>query len=389
MTFPLQLPCSVDEIRAVTGAHVEPTVRSAISIAEVAAPTGDEGRRAAFVASILESQGYAPEVDDIGNVYARRDGDRERGSLMLVAHTDTVFPAGTDVTVRREGYAIFGPGVGDNSLGVAAMVEALAILDELKPADVPEIIAVASVGEEGLGNLRGVRAAVDRFRTELGAVVAVEGHNLGRVTHAGVGSLRWRVTVTGPGGHSWGAFGKPSAIHGLGRVIAAIDDLEVPSNPKTTFNVGVIEGGTSINTISPRASALIDMRSVDASALSTLAAQVGEIVARAAGPGLETAIEVLGERPAGSVALDHPFVRTAGDVLRMLGFEPVFDASSTDANIPISQGIPSVCIGVSRGGYGHTVNEYIEVSPIELGLAQLVMLASSSQSAFQPIHRLD
>lgn len=300
---------------------------------------------------------------------------------MLVAHTDTVFPSGTDVRVRREGEALYGAGVGDNSLGVAAMIESLAMLDELKLESAPTIIAVSSVGEEGLGNLRGVRAAVERFRDAIGGVVAVEGHNLGRITHAAVGSVRWRVTVTGPGGHSWGAFGKPSAIHGLAAIVAEISRLDVPSHPKTTFNVGVIEGGTSVNTIAPFASALVDMRSVDPVSLNALVDRIGEIVARAAGDGLETNVEVLGERPAGQISPDHPFVRMAGDVLRELGFEPVFDASSTDANIPISLGIPSVCIGISRGGLGHTVNEYIEIPPIELGLSQLVAFAATSASA--------
>lgn len=294
---------------------------------------------------------------------------------MLAAHTDTVFPATTNVTVRRDGDRLHGPGVGDNSLGVSAMLWVLQLLDSIEFETDADIIVAATVGEEGLGNLRGIRAAVDRYRADLGAVIAVEGHNLGRVTHAGVGSTRWRVRVNGPGGHSWGAFGKPNAIHGLSRIIAEISRLDVPAEPKTTYNVGTIEGGTSVNTIAPDASALVDMRSVDSGALKQLVDRVGQIVSTAAGDGLTVDVDVLGERPAGVCPPGHPLVVAAGNVLRQVGFEPVFDASSTDANIPISLGIPAVCIGITHGGLGHTTSEFIEVPPIATGLAQLGLLA--------------
>jgi len=270
--------------------------------------------------------------------------------------------------------------VGDNSLGVSAMLGVLQILDGLTIETDADIIVVATVGEEGLGNLGGIRAAVERYRADLGAVIAVEGHNLGRVTHAGVGSTRWRVRVTGPGGHSWGAFGKPNAIHGLSRIISEIARLEVPSDPKTTYNVGTIQGGTSINTIAPDASALVDMRSVDARALRQLVDQIGEIVATSVEDGLTSDVDVLGERPAGVCPRTHPLVVAAGDVLRQLGFDPVFDASSTDANIPISLGIPAVCIGITHGGLGHTTSEFIEVPPIATGLTQLALLSIAAAS---------
>jgi tripeptide aminopeptidase len=206
-------------------------------------------------------------------------------------------------------------------------------------------------------------------------VIAVEGHNLGRVTHAGVGSTRWRVRVTGPGGHSWGAFGKPSAIHGLAQIVSRIAEIEVPRDPKTTFNVGTIEGGTSVNTIAADASALIDMRSIDSAALRRLVDRVGDVVSTAADDDLTVDIEVLGERPAGTCPRSHPLVSAAGEVLRKVGFEPIFDASSTDANIPISLDIPAVCIGITHGGQGHTTREFIEIAPVVSGLTQLSLLA--------------
>jgi tripeptide aminopeptidase len=370
----------LERVRTTASDVLSQVAERAISIAEVPAPTGAERERAIHVASLLNALGYPTETDDVGNVYARR-GTRGGKVVMLAAHTDTVFPAITNLTVRRDGDRLHGPGIGDNSLGVSAMLGVLQILDALSIETDTDIIVAATVGEEGLGNLRGVRAAVERFRADLGAVIAVEGHNLGRVTHAGVGSTRWRVRVSGPGGHSWGAFGKPNAIHGLSRIISEIAGLDVPAEPKTTYNIGTIEGGTSINTIAPDASALVDMRSVDAGELNKLVDRVGQIVATAGGEGLTADVDVLGERPAGVCPRTHPLVIAAGNVLRQVGFEPVFDASSTDANIPISLGIPAVCIGITHGGLGHTIGEFIEVPPIVAGLTQLGLLSVAAASA--------
>jgi acetylornithine deacetylase/succinyl-diaminopimelate desuccinylase-like protein len=363
----------LSQIRTLCANAVEATGELATTICRVPAPTGNEGARAAFVATLLEERGYQAETDEVGNVYARR-GNRGGTALMLLAHTDTVFPEGTDLNVVRVHNELHGPAIGDNSLGVAAMISALQILDKLEIETDADIIAVANVGEEGLGNLRGARAAVERYQDELGAVVAIEGHNLGRITHIAVGSKRWRVTVRGPGGHSWGAFGQPSAIHGLGRIIAAIAEIDVPTDPRTTFNVGIIDGGTSINTIAPVATALIDMRSVDSAALDALATRVGLIIESSVGDGLTADVETLGERPAGARDKNDPLINAARDVLSWLGMDTVYDASSTDANVPIGLNIPSFCIGITHGGRGHTIEEFIALPPVELGLAQLVRL---------------
>jgi len=229
------------------------------------------------------------------------------------------------------------------------------------------------VGEEGLGNLLGARTAVERYRDQLGAVIAVDG-SLGHLTHIAVGSKRWRIIVSGPGGHSYGAFGTPSAIHGLARIISAIADLEVPQQPKTTFNVGIIEGGTSVNTIAAQASALLDMRSVDVAALDRLADEVRTIVERRAGPGLQTEIEILGNRPAGQLSRSSPLVQLAAEAITWAGIEPKYGASSTDANIPISLNIPAVCIGITRVEGAHTLDEFLTISPIADGMAQLTRL---------------
>lgn len=361
----------VERLRTVAQAHVEAIARLAWRICEVPAPTGQEFERANFVAMLWQERGYIPEIDPVGNVYVRRAGkDQNAPLVMLMAHTDTVFPASTPIIIRREGDTLHGPGISDNSVSVAAMLHTFDLLDELKIETATDVIAVANVGEEGLGNLLGARTAVERYRAHLGAVIVIDG-GLGHITYGAVGSKRWRITVRGPGGHSYGSFGTPSAIHGLGRIIASLADLQVPQSPKTTFNVGMIEGGTSINTIAAEASALLDMRSTDVESLNWLAGEARKIIERRAGAGLHAEITVLGERPAGERSLSDPLIQLTGKVLRWLGMEPHYGASSTDANIPISLNIPAVCIGVTHGENAHTLQEFFQISPLGTGLAQV------------------
>ncbi len=347
------------------------------AICLIPAPSYHEERRARFVAAQLRARGLTAEIDEIGNVVARRKGSGKAKSMLLAAHTDTVFPMSTELTVRRENGTMIGPAIGDNSLAVASLIELVTILDEAQIETPGDLLVVANVGEEGLGNLRGIRAVCDRFGDELGGVIAIEGHNVGRVTHGAVGSKRIRVTIEGPGGHSWGAFGQPSAIHELGLIVGDIARVAVPTEPKTTFNVGLIEGGVSVNTIAPRASAVIDMRSVDPGALARLASEVEAIIGRRQTDQISTSIEVLGERPAGWTPPSAEIVQTASAILRRLGIEPMLNASSTDANIPISRGIPAICIGLTRGSGAHRVDEMIEVAPIEQGVVQLGLLVAA------------
>jgi acetylornithine deacetylase/succinyl-diaminopimelate desuccinylase-like protein len=377
-----------DALRAAARERVEAVANLTATICRVPSPTGAEAQRAACVADLLHARGYRTERDEVGNVYARR-GTRGGPVLMLLCHLDTVFPETTSITIQRDGDTLRGPAIGDNSLGIAATISAFDVLDQLALETATDVLMVANVGEEGLGNLRGARAAVDRHRQELGAVLAVEGHNLGRVTNTAVGSKRWRITVRGPGGHSWGAFGEPNAIHGLARAVAQISELRPPEEPRTTFNVGVIQGGTTVNTIAAEASCVLDLRSVDPAALDHIDAQVRAILKRTIVGGLRYDVEALGERPAGSLADDHPLVQTAMQTLSWLGIQGCCDASSTDANVPLSQGIPAVCIGITRGGRGHSVEEFIQVMPIADGVAQLLRLCVDvtdqlSAGTFQP-----
>lgn len=371
----------LNQLRARAYQQVEATTDLTRRICEVPAPTGNEFQRAKFVASLWQERGYAPEIDEIGNVYTWR-GKQEQGPvILLLAHIDTVFPQNTSLNVTRDGDILRAPGIGDNSVSAASLFSTFAILDELQCETALPLIAVHNVGEEGLGNLRGARAAVERYRDRLGAVLVVDG-NLGNITHRAVGSKRWRINVFGPGGHSFGDFGIPSAIHGLGRIITAIADLDVPREPRTTYNVGVIEGGTSVNTIAARASAILDMRSTDVSALDHIARKVRTLVEHRAGRGLRPEIEVLGERPAGERSQSDPLVALAAKILTAQGIEPTFSSASTDANIPISLNIPSICIGITHGENAHTLEEFLYISPIGEGLVQLTSLCLEASKLY-------
>ena len=373
-------PPAADRVAAVSAAAaaaVPSVIEWTKRIAAVPAPTGDEGERSAFVRSLFAETGLQPRVDDLGDVVVTLPG-RRRGSeapaVLLAAHLDTVFARGTPLPIAVAGSRMHGPGVGDNSVGVAAVLAIPSVLRAAAETPPVDILLTGNVGEEGLGNLRGIRAVMDAH-PRIGAVVAVEGHNLGRVTHVAVGSKRLRITATGPGGHSWGDFGRPSALHALAKLIADLDAITLPWSPKTTLNVGVVEGGISVNSIAPTASCLVDLRSVEAASLARLAEKVDRVVDGAGRDGVSFAVETLGERPAGEAPLDSDVVRVATVVLGALGVETAYDASSTDANVALARGVPAVCIGLTSGGNVHREDEYIETEPLATGLAQLALLA--------------
>jgi acetylornithine deacetylase/succinyl-diaminopimelate desuccinylase-like protein len=361
-------------VREVVAGFQRPVIELACQISAIAAPTNHERERSRFVAEEMTTR--VPKdvvVDELGDVVGRIPGKQQHPALLLAAHLDTVFPAGTALDVVRSNGRIVGPGIGDNSLGVASVLMVPKVLEALGVVPEVDILITGNVGEEGLGNLRGIRSVMDLY-PEIGAVIAVEGHNLGRVTHVAVGSRRLRVRVSGPGGHSWGDFGNASAIHAAAEIVTELSRLTLPTTPKTTLNVGTFTGGISVNTIAPEASFVIDLRSVDEGALRRLAERV-DAVLRAPRPNISTTVEVLGVRPAGVVSPASRIVRLAIETLEAMGISPTGDASSTDANIPISRGIPAVCIGLTTGGNVHREDEFIDVAPVVNGLTQLVLLS--------------
>lgn len=301
------------------------------------------------------------EIDTIGNVYGRRPGRQPDPGLLVSAHLDTVFPRETDLAIRQAGSRVYGPGIGDNSTGVAGLLHLAQAFQEFDLPNSRAIWFVANVGEEGLGDLRGMRAAVERLRSSIAAVIAIEGCDFGTLHHQAIGVRRYRIEASAPGGHSWGNYGTPSAIHVLTRLAARITSIEVPRSPRTTYNIGMISGGTSVNTIAQHASMLLDMRSASAAMLTDLTTQVDRLIRIAAAEysDVQVSSEVVGDRPSGEIARDHPLVRAAVAAYHHVGANVNFQQSSTDANIPLSQGIPAVCVGLTDGGNAHRLDEYI------------------------------
>jgi len=234
---------------------------------------------------------------------------------------------------------------------------------------------VGTVGEEGLGNLRGMRAVVDRFRNQPVAYLVLEGMGLGEIFHRALGVRRYRITIQTPGGHSWTDYGRPSAIHEIAAFITHLRAFQLPSDPRTTMNAGVISGGTSVNTIASQAWFELDLRSEKVEILDQLAVQVENLAKSSQREGVEVRQEEIGSRPAGGLALAHPLVQRAIHVLKNLGVEPSPGIGSTDASLPLSRGLPAVCIGLTRGGGAHTLQEHILTRYLKVGLAQLAELA--------------
>jgi acetylornithine deacetylase/succinyl-diaminopimelate desuccinylase-like protein len=373
---------ALDRIRQEEARVVEDQVR----LCEIPAPpfkemTRAEAYRQAFLALGLENV----RIDKVGNVLGERPGLAPRPHVVFSAHLDTVFPEGTDVTTSRSGSVIKGPGIGDDCRGLAVV---LAVARAMNAANIPTpgtITFVGTVGEEGLGDLRGVKHLFnEELKGRIDKFVSVDGTGLG-ITHVAVGSLRYRVTFKGPGGHSYGAFGIANPIHALGRAMAKIGDLQVPREPKTTFNVGRIGGGTSVNSIPFEAWMEVDMRSADQAALTALDANFHKAVDTALAEEHERwgnrgrlTVEktVVGSRPAGRGGENTPIVQAALSVSKALGLQASIDEGSTDSNIPISLGIPAVTIdGGGRGTGAHSLDETFDATDSWQGTARAFLLA--------------
>ena len=373
----LMQDAAVAEAMAWVDAHADQVADEAIRICEIPAPTFDEGERAKYVRGRFEALGLEDvTIDAAGNVRGRRPGTGAGPGLAMAAHLDTVFPRETNVKVRREGSRLLAPGIGDNSVAIAAL---LAMVEALNAAGVKtggDLYLASNTCEEGLGDLKGMRAFMADVKDRVAAAIAVEGMKINRIIHVAVGSRRYKVIYTARGGHSWGHFGSPSAIHILGRAIADISRLEVLTDPKTTYNVGVIHGGTTVNTIAAEADMLVDMRSIDAGSLATLEKRVLDIVERSAREGDgQVKLELVGDRPAGAIPADHPVVQTCLAVHQALGLTTFTEPGSTDHNVPLSMGLPGVCISITEGENEHRLDEYIETGPIPTGVKNILLAA--------------
>jgi acetylornithine deacetylase/succinyl-diaminopimelate desuccinylase-like protein len=362
------------------------TLEDQRQICEIAAPPFKESVRATAYADAFRAAGLTNvRIDAEGNVLGERRGRAARPHLVFSAHLDTVFPETTNVTVTREGAVLKGPGIGDDCRGLAVLLAVIRALDRAKVVTPGTITFVGTVGEEGLGDLRGVKALFnDTLKGQIDRFVSVDGTGLG-ISHIGVGSHRYRVTVKGPGGHSYGAFGVANPVHALGRAIAAIADLQVPAEPKTTFNVGRVGGGTSVNAIAFEAWMEVDMRSVDPAALQALDASFHKAVDGAVAAEnrrwndngrVTVEKQLVGNRPAGRTDANSPIVQAALSVSRALGLMSRLDEGSTDSNIAMSLGIPAITIdGGGRGAGAHALEETFDTTDSWQGTQRAVLLA--------------
>lgn len=344
------------------------------AICRIPAPTFAEGERARYLQGRLQELGLREvEVDGLTNVTGVLPGTGGGKPLMLAAHIDTVFPAGTDVEPKFDGRYWRAPGIRDNSASAAVTLLTPELLRRAGVSLAGDLIVAFTVGEEGLGNLRGIRAVMERFSRRVRAVLAVDG-NLGQIVHIGISVRRLELRMKTEGGHSWGDAGKPSALHVLARIAGQISRLPLPANPKTTLNIGTFHGGTSVNAIAQEAHLLLDLRSVSKEAVAELEDQVREVVAQEVNhPDVHAEVEVVGDRPGGTIPRGHPLVQTLLAACREAGVDGRPTAASTDANIPLSMGIPCAALGVSKGGGVHTVDEYLDPATLVPGAHALAL----------------
>jgi tripeptide aminopeptidase len=355
-----------------------------IKLAEIPAPTFQEERRAAAVEPLLAAAGLKVHRDKTGNVIGELRGANEKEIVLVAAHLDTVFP-GTEVKVRREGSRMSGPGISDNGTGLAALVALARATQTAKLTPRRTILFAADVGEEGEGNLRGMRALVDAYRANLKAVIILDGSGTDHVTIKALASRRLEVTITGPGGHSWSDFGMVNPINALVRASVRFINTKVSATPRTTFNLGQIEGGTSVNSIPHEARLKVDIRSESEDELTRLEAALRDCVAAGVRDEMESArdrskgrleskVELLGSRPGGELAAGSPLLAALRGADEFVGNQSRLERSSTDANIPLSLGIDAIAIGAGgNGGGAHSLQEWYDPTGREMGLKRALL----------------
>src|SRR5208282_1150499 len=364
------------------------TTEQQILLTEIPAPTSQESARAEAVRKLFAAGGLRTRLDGAGNVVCERPGASRKDVVLISAHLDTVFPRGTRVKVQREGRRLAAPGISDNGAGLAAIVCLARALHEGKVRSQQTLVFAANTGEEGEGNLRGMRKLVETYRGRLRAVIAVDGAATDHITTMALASRRLEVSLAGPGGHSWADFGMPNPIHALARGLAKFLAIRVPASPRTTYNVGVIEGGTSVNTIAGHALVKVDMRSESETELDRLEAALRKAIeagvaeettaAREAGHTGDARVEIryrsLGDRPGGQLPDDAPLLEAVRQADRYLDNQSRLERSSTDANIPLSLGIPAIAVGGGgRSGGAHSPGEWYDPTGREMGVKRLLL----------------
>jgi acetylornithine deacetylase/succinyl-diaminopimelate desuccinylase-like protein len=345
---------------------LEDLVRDTLNLCAIPAPTFAEGARATAVATLLTEAGLQPVVDAAGNVLARVGGAGP--AIVVAAHLDTVFPADTVLEPRRDRGRLYGPGIGDDSVAVATLIELGRHLAAVRRAPRVPVLLAATVGEEGLGDLRGIRAVLDEHPAT--AVIALEGHGIDSVVTAGIASARYVVTYRGPGGHSWRDRDRPSALH----VLFDTGRAAIAEGAPASVNIGVVSGGLSINSIAGEARMEIDIRAETDDVVDRACARIEQVLA-AVPRGIDAQIVQAGRRPGGQIDPAHPLLREVRRARTRAGLPPAReDSASTDANAALGRGIPAITLGLTRGAAIHRADEWIELAPLAAGVATVVHL---------------
>ena len=353
-----------------------------IRICSIPASPFGERERAEYLSQKFSSLGLTEvEIDEEGNCIGLSRGASLSPLMVVSAHLDTVFSSDTDFTVVRRENRLLAPGIADDGAGLAALIALAQVIQNERIRTEGSILFVGTVGEEGEGNLRGVRHLLTRGRwaPKVDAFLSFDGPGVDRITNRALGSRRYRVELTGLGGHSWGDFGMPNPVHALGRAVSRLAAYPAPKEPRTTFNVGRIEGGTSINSIPRNATMEVDLRSASEAELRRLdaffrramkdAVEDENAKRRAGDPELKLKVDLIGERPTGETPIDSPLVELAIESTRVLGFDPRLDQSSTDSNLPISLKIPAITLGAGgASGFSHTLDEWYDPRDRDKGL---------------------
>jgi acetylornithine deacetylase/succinyl-diaminopimelate desuccinylase-like protein len=356
-----------------------------VRLTEIPAPSFREEKRAEAVRALLAAEGLSIHTDKMGNVIGELRGAQDKEAVLLAAHLDTVFPAGTEIKVKHEGDRLVAPGISDNGTGLAGLVAVASAIHAAKIKPQRTILFAANVGEEGEGNLRGMRVLIDAYRKRLRAVIVLDGSGIDYVTTKALASRRLEVVITGPGGHSWSDFGMPNPINALVRGSVRFINTKVPVTPRTTFNLGQVEGGTSVNSIPYEAKLKVDLRSESEDEIARMEAALRECMATGVKDEMDNAAEggrgkldwkvnLIGSRPSGELAPDSALLAALRSADEFVGNKSRAERSSTDANIPLSMGIDAIAIGAGGiGGGAHSLQEWYEPAGREVGLKRALL----------------
>jgi len=356
-----------------------------IRLTEIPAPSFQEGKRAEEVRSLLAAQGLTLRSDNMGNVIGELPGTTDREVVLLAAHLDTVFPTGTEIKVKREGERIVAPGISDNGTGLAGLIAVAGAIHAAHIKPQRSILFAANVGEEGEGNLRGMRALIDAYQPKLRAVIVLDGSGIDHVTTKALASRRLEVVITGPGGHSWSDFGLPNPINALVRGSVRFINTKVPTTPRTTFNLGQIEGGTSVNSIPYEARLKVDLRSESEEEITRMDSALRDCIAAGVKDEMDNArdrsrgkldwkVNLIGSRPGGELSADSPLLAALRSADEFVDNKSRIERSSTDANIPLSLGIDAIAVGAGgNGGGAHSLQEWYEPAGRDIGLKRVLL----------------